>query len=208
MLDDEHAVVDRGRRLVFTGDLVHRRLRKELVDELGDTLVERGREEQLLAAIGGLAQDALNRLEEAQVTHVVGLVEHRDGDFAEVETALLDQVFDSSGRADDDVDAALECADLAALRNTAVDLRGEEADAAGDRLHGAVDLQGELTGRSEDERTGLATHLALLAAAVLHELLDERRTEGDGLAGARAATSEHVLAGDDIRDGRGLDRER
>ena len=75
VLDDEHAVVDRRRGLVFTGDLVHGRLDEELVDERRDALVEGRREEQLLAALGGAAEDALHRLEEAEVAHVVGLVE-------------------------------------------------------------------------------------------------------------------------------------
>ncbi len=153
-------------------------------------------------------EDALHGLEESEVAHVVGLVEHRDGDLAEVELALLDEVLDAARRSDDDVDAALQRADLAVLRNSAVDLRGEQADAAGDGLHRAVDLQGELAGRSEDEGARLASHLAVLAAVVLHQALDERGTEGDGLAGAGLAASEHVAAGEHIRDGRGLDRER
>ncbi|MEG8033809.1 hypothetical protein QP157_00380 [Sphingomonas sp. LR61] len=43
---------------------------------------------------------------------------------------------------------------------------------------------------------------------MLRELLDERGAERDGLAGARAATAEDVLAGDHVGDRRGLDRER
>ncbi len=80
---------------------------EELVDERGDTLVERGREEQLLAAVAGHAEDALHRLEEAEVAHVVGLVEHDDADTSrEVEVTLLDEVLDAARGADDDVDAA------------------------------------------------------------------------------------------------------
>ena len=68
--------------LVFAGDLVHGGLDEELVDERGDLAVERRREQQLLAAVGGVAQDALHRLEEAELAHVVGLVEHGDADLA------------------------------------------------------------------------------------------------------------------------------
>ena len=35
----------------------------------------------------------------------------------------------------------------------------------------------------------------------------QRQTEGEGLAGAGTATAEDVLAGQGVRDGRGLDRE-
>jgi hypothetical protein len=51
-------------------------------------------------------------LEEPEVAHVVGLVDHRDDDLGEVEAALLDEVLDATGGADHDVDAALERADL------------------------------------------------------------------------------------------------
>ena len=60
---------------------------------------------------------------------------------------------------------------------------------------------------------GLAAHLALAARLAglgpeRHQTLDERGAEGDRLAGAGAAAAEHVLAGEHVRDGRGLDRER
>ncbi len=162
---------------------------------------------------GGVADDALHRLEEPEVAHVVGLVDHRDDDLGEVETTLLDEVLDAAGRADHDVDAALERADLAVLRHAAVDLRGEEADALRDGLHGAVDLQGELAGGGEDERAGLAAHLALAARLARlgperHEALDRGGAEGDGLARAGLAAAEDVAALEHDRDRRGLDRER
>ena len=211
--DDEHPVLDASRRLVLAGDLVHGRVDEELVDERGDALVEGRREEQLLAALGGVPEDALHRLEEPEVAHVVGLVDHRDDDLGEVEATLLDEVLDAAGGADHDVDAALERADLAVLRHAAVDLRGEEADALRDGLHGAVDLQGELAGRGEDERAGLAAHLALAARLARlgperHEALDRGGAEGDGLARAGLAAAEHVATLEHDRDGRGLDRER
>ncbi len=43
LLDEQHLVVDRAGRLVLTRDLVHGRVDEELVDELGDALVERSR---------------------------------------------------------------------------------------------------------------------------------------------------------------------
>ena len=139
---------------------------------------------------------------------MVGLVEHDDLDLAEVEAPLLDEVFDAARGADDDVDAALQGSDLAALGHTAVDLRREETHTARDGLHGAVDLQRELAGRREDERARGAAHLTVLAAAVLHEALDERGSEGDGLARARAAAAEHIFAREHVGNRRRLDRER
>src|SRR5690606_17926576 len=51
LLDEQNAVVDRGRGLVFTGNLMHGRVHEELLDQSGNTLVERGGEEKFLAAI-------------------------------------------------------------------------------------------------------------------------------------------------------------
>ncbi len=98
--------------------------------------------------------------------------------------------------------------DLLVLGNAAEIVRREQADAARDRLNRAVDLQSELTGRGEDEGARLAAHLAVLATIVLHETLDERRPEGDGLAGTGLAAAENILAGENVGDGRCLDRER
>ena len=43
--------------------------------------------------------------QEAEVGHVVGLVEHGDLDGVEVHVALLHEVFEAAGAGDDDVDA-------------------------------------------------------------------------------------------------------
>ena len=96
VLDDEDAVIDRARLLVFAGDLVDGGLDEELVDERGDLTVERRREEQLLAAVGGVTEDPLHRLEESELAHVVGLVDDDDADLTQVELALLDEVLDAT----------------------------------------------------------------------------------------------------------------
>ena len=43
--------------------------------------------------------------QEAEVGHVVGLVEHGDLDRVEVDVALLHEVFEAAGAGHDDVDA-------------------------------------------------------------------------------------------------------
>ena len=50
--------------------------------------------------------------EEAEVEHLVGLVEDDDARVAEVEVTLLGEVDEAAGGADDDLDAALEGLDL------------------------------------------------------------------------------------------------
>ena len=82
VLDHEHAVVDRARGLVFTGDLVHGRVDEELVDERGDLRSSVAENSSFWPPVRGLAEDALHGLEEAELAHVVGLVDHGDDDLA------------------------------------------------------------------------------------------------------------------------------
>ena len=55
---------------------------------------------------GVSAEQAAYGGQEAEVGHVVGLVEHGDLDVVEVAVALADQVLEPAGAGDDDVDAA------------------------------------------------------------------------------------------------------
>ena len=59
-------------------------------------------------------EDRLEVLGEAHVEHLVGLVEHDGAHRAEIERAALDVVERAAGRRDDDVDAALQRAQLLA----------------------------------------------------------------------------------------------
>ena len=53
----------------------------------------------------GQREHPLDVRQEAEVEHLVGLVEHERADVAEVEVALLGQVEQAARGADDDVDA-------------------------------------------------------------------------------------------------------
>lgn len=57
------------------------------------------------------------------------------------EVPALRKVFDASGGADCDIDAALQCVQLRLERLATDELPGEKPDRASDRLHRAVDLQ-------------------------------------------------------------------
>ena len=157
---------------------------------------------------GGLAQDALHRLEEAEVAHVVGLVENVMVTF---ERSRRPCSMRSSRRPGVAMTMSVPRCSAPTCLNCGTPPKiggGEQADRAGDGLHGAVDLHRELTRRGEDQGAGQAARLAVLGSVVLHQALDERGAEGDGLAGAGLAAAEHVLAGENVGDGRGLDRER
>ena len=64
-----------------------------------------GREQHRLAGLGGHREQPLDVGQEAQVEHLVGLVEHERVHVREVERAAVGQVDQATGGADDDVDA-------------------------------------------------------------------------------------------------------
>ena len=74
------------------------------------------REQRDLLVVGGVGEDRLDVLGEAHVEHLVGLVEHQEPQLGQVEGALLEVVHDPAGRADDDVHAAAQRAELDAVR--------------------------------------------------------------------------------------------
>jgi hypothetical protein len=113
LLDEQHLVVDRRRRLVFAGNLVHGRVDQELLDQRGNTLVEGCGEEQLLAALASSrcrmrctgSRNPRSHMWSASSSTVT---DH----LAEVEATLLDEVLDAAGGGDDDVHSALKRRDL------------------------------------------------------------------------------------------------
>ena len=123
--------------------------------------------------------------------------------------ALLGQVEQPAGGADDDLDALLERLDLRLVGPAAVD--GQHADAAlvPGRLEVAGDLDGELAGRHDDERLRLAggrQRVVPLVGRCLHEL-QQRDAEAEGLAGAGLGLADDVVPGQRDRQGHGLDGE-
>ena len=177
------------------------RVGEELADQTVDGLVERRGEEQPLAARGGRAQQAAYGGEEAEVGHVVGLVEHGDLDRAEVAVTLLDQVLKPAGAGQHDVGTLAQAGDLGVLADAAEDGDGGEAGGPGQRLERRVDLADQLAGRRQDQRPRPARG----GGAAAREPGDQRQEEGVGLAGAGTTTAEHVTAGEGVGQRRGLD---
>ncbi len=116
-----------------------------------DTVVEGGREQHPLAALGGGVQQALHAREEAEVGHVVGLVEHGDLDRAEVAQALADEVLEPAWAGDQDVDAGSERLRLGVLADPAEDGRDPQPSGGGQRGDGGGDLRRQLAGRGQHQ---------------------------------------------------------
>ena len=73
---------------------------------------------------GVRVEDPAYGRQEAEVGHVVGLVEHGHLDVVEGAGALADQVLEPAGAGDDDVDALAQRGDLGALADPAEDGAG------------------------------------------------------------------------------------
>ena len=157
--------------------------------------------------------DLLDVGQEAQVEHLVGLVEHQGAHVAEVEVALLGQVDQPSGRTDDDLDALAQGLDLRLVRPAAVD-REQPHGAAGRRLlEVAGHLDAQLAGRHHDERLRLARggrrqRRVAVVLAVEDDPLEQRDAEAERLAGAGLGLADDVVPVQGDREGQRLDRER
>ncbi len=159
------------------------------------------RAEQLRVALGRHhLEDLLDVGQEAEIEHLVRLVEHDFGGVRQVQKALVREVDEATRRADDDLCAGLELVDLPLVRLAAVDRDDARGPVRGEHVHVFVHLHRELAGRDDDE--GLHTGLRVLA-----ETLHDGDAEAESLAGARLGLADHVLAWERERDRLLLNRE-
>ena len=97
------------------------------VGQRADRRRHRRREQRRLAAVGRHVEDALDVLEEAEVEHLVGLVEDDEAAGVEDQRRALGEVHHAADRADDDVAAGAQLRLLRADRRAAED--GDDVDA-------------------------------------------------------------------------------
>ena len=102
-IDDIDAVLD-GRNNAARGpDLNADRIAERPCRELGDFRRKRGGEEERLAGLRALGDDALHRRKKSDIEHAVHLVEHENFDVTQAEGSLLKVVLQATGRGDNDV---------------------------------------------------------------------------------------------------------
>ena len=149
-------------------------------------MAEGGAEQQRLplGADRHAPQQEADVLDEAQVEHAVGFVEHAD--FAGVQRhdlVLLDVVDQAARRGDDHVHALLQQLALLVVIDAAVDQRKAQAE-IGPELHRVlVDLDGEFAGRRQDERARVFG-LAFGQRRTRQQAIHHSHQEGQRLAGA------------------------
>ena len=175
---------------------------EEPAGDVGDPLGKGGGEEHGLevGVVLGVVQDGLDVLHEAHVEHLVRLVEHPEPELLEAERLAVEVVLDAARGADDDVATLPESALLIAVRGTAVDADGDEAERLTDMLEVGVHLLGELAGgREEGHHRSAALHPAAVRGhrVLAVDDLDDGQDEGEGLAAARARAAHQVFTVED-----------
>ena len=214
-------------------DLVHRvRAVDELLDRLDRVAVVLGRREARMwvgwimyrraratTAPGMVAENSivwreasvgeqlLDVGQEAEVEHLVRLVEHDGLDVREVEVALLHQVDQATGRAHDDLDAALEGLDLGLVGAAAVHRENARRAVLGGDVEVLRDLDGELARRGDDEGLGLSLRREVVPTGLAgaEKMLKQRDAESEGLAGSGLGLPDDVVSVERDRQGHFLD---
>ena len=145
--------------------------------------------------------DPLDVRQEAHVEHAVGLVEDEGVDLVEARLVLPHVVEEPARRGDEQFDAGPQRLLLRSHRRAAHDDADPQRRVVRQAQQHVVDLLGQLARRREDQRLGHAVRHA-------EEPVQDRQQEGGGLAGAGLGGGDQVAAGQDGRDGLGLDRRR
>ncbi|EDZ47016.1 hypothetical protein RBY4I_2234 [Rhodobacterales bacterium Y4I] len=175
---------------VGVGDLIH-------------LLGHGGREQHGLAFGGQQRRDLAQSVDEAEVQHLVGLVQHQEVAGAEVQGAAVEDVDQAARGGDQDVGALGNAGNLRIDGDAANHQADLHRGVFGQALQGVGDLVGQLAGRGQHQ----AAHgVGGGFAAVLHHLRDQRHAKSGGLAGAGLRQTQHVLAVQGMRNGAGLDR--
>lgn len=157
--------------------------------------------------------DPLDIGQEAQVEHLVGLVQDEAAHVRQVELALARQVEQPARSADYDVDALLEGLDLRLVGTAAVDRQHAYVTHLAGGLEVVGDLLAQLAGG--DHHEGLRGVGQLLGSGPARldvggdgDALQERQAEAERLAGAGLGLADDILAGQRDREGHLLDGER
>ena len=197
---DDVLDVGLGEALVGVGGANVNGLVHEATSEGHDRAGHRCGEQHGVTRGRGLGEELFDVGEEAEVEHLVCLIQNHDGDVFETQQALGGEVKEAPGSTNDDLRASLELFNLAFVGFSAVD---------GSNLGGAVgggegqvfgNLNAEFAGRDDDERFDAGRGVGA-------ERLEKGQAETERLTGTGLGLADDVLAGESHRDGLLLDGE-
>ena len=152
--DPDQVMAHQGHTGLAGVDLVLHGLVQVGVDQVVDGVVHGG-EQQSLPAVGHGVQHLTDRRQEAQVGHVIRLVEHRELDAAQVGDLSVHQIDQPSGRRDHDVDTTGERQNLRRVRHAAGDQYQRQSGGPRQGHEDVGDLHGQLAGRHQDQTARL-----------------------------------------------------
>ena len=104
-----------------------------------------------MTMLGGAVHESADAGEEAEVSHVVGLVEDGHLDRVELHVALADEVLEAARAGDDNVNAVAQGGHLRVLANATENNAGGESERLRDRGKRLFNLADELPGRGENQ---------------------------------------------------------
>ena len=168
---------------------------QELAYQRLNLTVEGGREQHALSVCRSVGEDGTYLGQEAHVGHLIGLVERGDLDGVQDAGALTEVIGEATRGGDEDVDSAAELLDLLVERGAADGGHDSQTLGIGIGSEGFDDLERELAGGDQHERTRA---LGSRAVGVQRQALQDRQAEGKGLARAGLRTTEDVLTGDRV----------
>ena len=197
----QQALRDVGVLFLGAGDLDALRFAHHAGGQLGHGAVQRGREQQRLAAFRQAADDGLDVLDEAHVQHAVGFVQHQRVHGVQFDAAGVQVIDQAAGGGDQHVHAARQRLQLRAVRHAAHDRGGAQVGQLAAVGGGGVgDLQGQFAGRGQHQHL----HADALVGGHLGDAVQRRQHEGGGLAAARLRGHHQVMAGQGLGNGGGL----
>lgn len=171
-------------------------------------MAERGREQQRLpgAALGHAPQQEADVLDEAQIEHAIGFVQHTDLAGVQRDHLVLLDVVDQPARGGDDhVHALLQQLALLVVVHPAVDQRKAQAQVGAELDSILVDLDRQLAGRGQDQRARVF-RLAVGQRRAVQQAVHHRHQERQRLAGAGLGLACDIAARQRDRQGQCLDR--
>lgn len=136
-------------------------------------------------------EDRVDVLLEAELEHLIGLIEHDTLEITEVNVAAVDVVEDTTGGTDEDVNTVTKLARLIVDADATINGQNFELVVVMlDLLELATDLQGELSGGSQDD----SLDASVTELLVLSKIFNDGKTESEGLAGTGEVTSNNVVS--------------
>ena len=200
--DQNHALLNAvgGLRDRRHGDLD--RLMQHFASQRADFRRHGRREKQGLPSFWQFGENLADRRQEAEIEHVVGLIQHDRRRSVEPHGAGRQVIEQAAGGGDQNVEAGIQRLDLRAKTDAAENHRDTHVGIAAIGLEAFADLGGQFARRGEHQ------HTRLPGARRLRKLLktgQDRRGEGAGLAGAGLGDAQQVAAFQQRRNRLGLD---